>query len=137
MTNVLDPPRALIFVMVTIACVEGSFGETETETISRIVKTLPVFQPIVADRLSSASRQCMEILKEDEGLETVLGLVKAALPVRLCETAYAVAVEVAAADFSVHREEIRFLAMLRDTLGLDKLTTAAIERSAIARYQKP
>ncbi|MCX7351602.1 MAG: Tellurite resistance protein TerB, partial [Alphaproteobacteria bacterium] len=54
---------------------------------------------------------------------------------KLRETAYALAVEVAAADLAVGKEELRFLAMLRDTLGLDKLVTAALERSAIARYQ--
>ena len=35
----------------------------------------------------------------------------------------------------VEREELRFLAMLRDSLGLDKLTTAAIERGVIARHK--
>ena len=35
----------------------------------------------------------------------------------------------------IGKEELRFLSILRDGLGLDKLTTAAIERSAIARYQ--
>jgi hypothetical protein len=34
----------------------------------------------------------------------------------------------------VKREEIRFLARLRDTLKLDKLVTAAIERAAVARH---
>jgi hypothetical protein len=37
-------------------------------------------------------------------------------------------------DFHIWREEIRFLARLRDALELDKLVTAAIERSALARY---
>ena len=36
---------------------------------------------------------------------------------------------VAAADLAVGKEELRFLAMLRDALGLDKLVTAALERS--------
>ena len=54
---------------------------------------------------------------------------------KLRETAYALAVEVAAADLVVGRTELRFLAILRDRLGLDKLVTAALERSAIARYQ--
>ena len=57
------------------------------------------------------------------------------LPAKLKETAYALAVEVAASDLAVGREELRFLAILRDALDLDKLVTAAIERSAIARYQ--
>ena len=57
-----------------------------------------------------------------------------ALSGRLRETAYALAVEVAVADLHIWGEEIRFLARLRDALGLDKLVTAAIERSALARY---
>jgi hypothetical protein len=31
---------------------------------------------------------------------------------------------------------LRLLSLLRDRFGLDKLTCAAIERSAIARYRK-
>jgi hypothetical protein len=59
----------------------------------------------------------------------------AALPARLHETAYALAVEVAAADLHVEQEELRFLQMLRDRLDLDKLAVAAIESSARARYR--
>jgi hypothetical protein len=44
-----------------------------------------------------------------------------------------VALEVAAADLDVKPEETRFLEMLRDSLDLDKLTTAAIERGIRAR----
>jgi len=58
-----------------------------------------------------------------------------ALAPKLRETAYALAVEVAAADLAVGKAELRFLAILRDRFGLDKLVTAALERSAIARYQ--
>jgi hypothetical protein len=60
-------------------------------------------------------------------------LVKSALPKKLRETAYAIALEVAAADLEVKPEETRFLEMLRDSLELDKLTTAGIERGIRAR----
>jgi len=43
------------------------------------------------------------------------------------------AVEVAAADFMVKPEELRFLALLGEQMKLDKLTMAAIERGARAR----
>jgi hypothetical protein len=62
-------------------------------------------------------------------------MVAEALPAYLYETAYALAVEVAAVDLDVQQEELRFLQMLRDRLGLDKLTIAAIERGARARHQ--
>ena len=72
---------------------------------------------------------------EEDGLEELLELIETALPKKLYETAYALAVEVAAADLRVPDEEIRFLELLRDALHLDKLVTAAIERSARARHQ--
>jgi hypothetical protein len=65
----------------------------------------------------------------------MLELIASALPKKLYETAYALAVEVAAADLKVPDEEIRLLELLRDALNLDKLVTAAIERSARARHQ--
>ena len=57
------------------------------------------------------------------------------MPHRLRDTAYAMAVEVAAADLHVEQEELRFLQMLRDRLNLDKLAVAAIERGARARHK--
>ena len=81
------------------------------------------------------AQECGEILQDKEGLEAVFGLAAEALTPRLRETAYALAVEIAASDLAVGKEELRFLAMLRDHLGLDKLVTAALERGAIARYQ--
>ena len=86
-------------------------------------------------RLITVVQECGDILDDTEGMNTVLGLVTNQLPAKLKETAYALAVEVAASDLLVRKEELRFLAILRDALGLDKLVTAAIERSAIARYQ--
>ena len=86
---------------------------------------------ICRDMAESAERAFQLQLQR---LEAVLGLIAEALPGRLRETAYALAVEVAVADLHIWREEIRFLARLRDALELDKLVTAAIERSALARY---
>jgi hypothetical protein len=94
-----------------------------------------VFRGFDETRLTTVAQEAGEILQEAEGLNAILGLIKQALPRELRETAYALAVEVAASDLAVGREELRFLAILRDTLELDKLVTAALERSAIARYQ--
>jgi tellurite resistance protein len=135
MTHTISTEQALIYVMVTMSGVQGRIKSTELKEIGVLVQTLPVFKAFDRDRLTTVAQECGEMLQEPEGLTTVLGLVKEALPQRLCETAYALAVEVAASDLAVGREELRFLAILRDALGLDKLVTAAIERSAIARYQ--
>jgi hypothetical protein len=66
----------------------------------------------------------------------VLEIIRDTLPSKLYDTAYSIGVEIASADLAVNSEEIRMLQMLRDRLGLDKLTCAAIERSAIARFRK-
>jgi tellurite resistance protein len=136
MTGTISTEQALIYTMVTMSGVEGKVNAIELAEIRQLVQTLPIFRDFDEHRLMMVAQEAGEILQENEGLDAILGLVKQALSPRLRETAYALAVEVAASDLAVGKEELRFLAMLRDALGLDKLVTAAIERSAIARYQR-
>jgi tellurite resistance protein len=135
MTGTISTEQALIYTMVTMSGVEGRINSIELAEIGNIVKHLPAFRHFDEARLTTVAQEAGEILAESEGLKAVLGLVKEALSPKLRETAYALAVEVAASDMAVGKEELRFLAILRDTLELDKLVTAAIERSAIARFQ--
>ncbi len=127
--------QALIYVMMTMIAVDAKIGNAELARIGRLVQTLPAFSGFDPERLTHVAQECGEILQEETGLQTALALIKAALPRVLRETAYALAVEVAIADRNIAREEIRFLAMLRDALDLTKLQTAALEHAAIARYQ--
>lgn len=127
--------QALIYVMVTMIAVDAKIGNAELARIGRLVQTLPAFSGFDPERLTHVAQECGEILQEETGLQTALALIKAGLPQVLRETAYALAVEVAIADRNIAREEIRFLAMLRDALDLTKLQTAALEHAAIARYQ--
>ena len=135
MPGTISTEQALIYTMVTMSGVEGPINAVELAEIGNIVRHLPIFRNFDQERLTTVAQEVAEILGESDGLQAVLGLVKEALTPKLRETAYALAVEVAASDLAVGKEELRFLAMLRDTLGLDKLVTAAIERSAIARHQ--
>jgi tellurite resistance protein len=135
MSGTISTEQALIYVMVMMTGVEGKIKPEELAELELLVRTLPVFRHFDRTRLATVAQECGDMLQEKEGLKTVLALVKDQLPERLRETAYALAVEVAAVDLIVGKEELRFLAILRDGLELDKLTTAAIERSAIARYQ--
>jgi len=125
---------ALIYVMVMISAVDRRMSDRELGRIGSIIRNLPVFEDFAQDRLISAAQECADILDNDEGLETVLGLIANALPHQLYETAYALGVEVAASDASVTPEEAKLLQMLRNRLGLDRLTTVAIERAARARH---
>jgi tellurite resistance protein len=135
MPGTISTEQALIYVMVTMSGVEGPINAKELNEIGRVVKSLPIFKNFDTARLTTVAQECGEMLQEPEGLMAVLGLARDQLSPKLRETAYALAVEVAAADLAVGKEELRFLAILRDTLGLDKLVTAALERSVIARYQ--
>ncbi|MEN6542505.1 tellurite resistance TerB family protein [Parvibaculum sp.] len=132
--STIAPETALIYVMVTMSAVDRAMSDNELRTIGDIVKHLPAFRKFDTDRLIPIARECASILQEDGGLDAVFGLVKDALPPHLRETAYALAVEIASADLSVGQEELRLLQLLRDTLGVEKLIAAAIERGARARY---
>jgi hypothetical protein len=122
-------------VMVVVSAADGNMSEREMRAIGELIKTLPVFHDFEQHRLLSISQECGVILQEPEGLDAVLGLIRNALPEHLCETAYWLALEVALTDSRVMLEEIRLLELLRRSLGIERLVTAALERAARARYQ--
>jgi hypothetical protein len=132
--STINPQTALIYVMVTMSAVDNSMNDGELLEIGAIAQSLPVFLGFSPERIIPAAKECAAILQEDGGLDAILGLVKEALPSHLRETAYALAVEVAASDLSVGQEEMRLLQLLRDALEIEKLVAAAIERGARARY---
>jgi tellurite resistance protein len=133
MAEPLNHHGALIYVMVTMSAVDRTMTDAELARIGEIVSNLPVFADFDQEQLVKTAEACGEILSADGGLERVLALVRAGLPKKLRETAYAVALEVAAADMQVRPEEVRFLEMLGDAIELDRLTIAAIERGIRAR----
>ena len=135
MTAQISTQEALIYIMVTVSAVDTAMNDAELARIGRLTRFLPVFHGFDVERLIPVSRDCAGILSEEDGLKTMLAMVREAIPEKLHDTAYALAVEVASADMHVREEEIRFLQMLRDTLSLDKLTCAAIERNVIARFR--
>lgn len=120
--------------MVVVSAADGSMNDAELHMIGEIVNTFPIFQDFNKDRLITTAQECAAILSEDGGLDAVLGLVKEAIPPQLKETAYAIAVDVAASDENVGQEELRLLEMLRDTLSIERLYAGAIERAARARH---
>ena len=133
MTEPMNHHVALVYVMVTVSAVDRAMTDDELHRIGEIVSNLPIFSDYDDNDLVKTAEACGEILSADGGLQQVLRLVRGALPDKLRETAYAVALEVAAADRLVRPEEIRFLEMLGDTLELDRMTIAAIERGIRAR----
>lgn len=136
MPTTLSHHEALIYVMVMMSAVDTVMTDDELERIGRLTGFLPVFDDFDDEHLMHTARECAALLDGPEGLDITLEVVREALPARLHDTAYALAVEIASADLSIRQEEIRLLQLLRDRLGLDKLTCAAIERGAMARFRK-
>ncbi|WP_416796334.1 tellurite resistance TerB family protein [Ciceribacter azotifigens] len=135
MSKRLTTQEALIFVMVMASAVDNAMNDKELGRIGQLIDILPIFDGFDKERLIEVSRRCADILAGPEGLDIALEVVRDTVPPRSYDTAYALAVEIMAVDLSIRPEEIRLLQMLRDRLKLDKLTCAAIERGAVARYR--
>jgi len=127
--------QALVFVMVTMSAADRTMTDHELAKIGNIVNSLPVFKDYGQDTFMADVKECSTILQGTNGLGDIISNVMNKVPEAMHETAYALAVEVAAADLNVEQEELRLLQLLRDTLNLDRLNCAAIERGARARHR--
>ena len=132
----LNAPQALIYAMITVAAVDRSITDTELGRIGSMVRELPAFAGYGGDWLMDEAQAAGRLLaKPPNGVDTVLAMVKDALPGALRETCYLLCAEIAASDVEVGAEEARFMQKLGDALGLDTLVRVALERGARARHQ--
>lgn len=131
----LDHHSALIYAMVLASAADTAMTDAELRTIGDIVMHLPIFADYDSTKnLTKTLATCADLLQKENGLDQALKEIKAALPPRLRETAYAVACDVVASDGEASQEELRFLEMLRERLPIDRLVAGAIERAARARF---
>jgi tellurite resistance protein len=125
---------ALIYTMVLMAAADRDMTDAEMASIGDIVAHLPVFRDYDRSKIASTAAGCIDLLSKADGLDRLIKDIKAGLPEKLRETAYALACDVAAADGKVTQEEARLLELLRFGLGIGRLPAAAIERGARARH---
>ncbi|HNB27239.1 MAG TPA: tellurite resistance TerB family protein [Alphaproteobacteria bacterium] len=125
---------ALIYTMVIMSAADRDMSDAELGAMSDMVGHLPIFRDYDKTQISKTAASCVEMLKDANGLDKILKLVRAGLPEKLRETAYALACDVAAADSKVTQEEARLLDLIRYELQVGKLVAAAIERGARARH---
>lgn len=130
----LSPQEAIIYTMVLTAASDGSMSNSELRMIGRVVRTFPMFDGFDEEDLVEVAEACGGLMAGPDGLHRVLAAVKAALPPHLNETAYAAAIEVAAADEMLTATELRVMELLRDELDVGDEGAAAIEHSARARH---
>ena len=134
MSSTISHHSALVYTMVLVSAADRDMTDNEIATMGEIVRSLPVFRDYDFDLLASTAETCAELLDSEEGLDTVLALIRQALPDKLCETAYLIACEIAAADGKVNQEELRLLEIIRHRLDIGRLIAAAIERGTRARF---
>lgn len=127
--------EALLAAMVIMGASGKRMSDAEIAQMVRLVRDLPAFAETTPEDIARVSEQCTTLLDRSDGLEDAFTLMRDALPMRLRETAYLLACEVAAADGDVMQEELQLLSNLRLGLDLEQLVAGAIERAARARYQ--
>lgn len=133
-TEPLSPQDALVACMIATSVSDQNIRTSELVTIERIVNHLPVFAEYDADHIRTMANLVFDLFEDEDGLDALFGLVAAALPDRLYETAYALCCDVAAADGRLSDEELRMLQEMRYQLNIPRLNAAAIERGARARH---
>lgn len=127
---------ALISTMVMVSASDGDMNDSEFRTIGQIVKTLPIFVEYDEEHLPTDASSSMELLGGDSELAEIVAKIRAVLPRKLYDTAYALACDVAVCDGQLSQEELRMLEILRHGLDVDRLTAAAIERGAATRFAR-
>ena len=137
MTPAMSPQDALIAVMVAASASDENMRTAELVAIQRMVNHMPVFANYDADRIRRVSQIVFDLFEEEDGLDALFGLIRAAMPDRLNETAYALACDVVTADGKHNEVELRMLEEIREELAIDRLHAAAIEWGARVRHMTP
>jgi tellurite resistance protein len=130
----LTPHEALIFAMVLVSAADRTMTDRELKTIGRIVTSMPAFVGYDHETLPAVTDRCVAVLQHPDGLDQAFAMIKSSLTPALCETAYAFACDVVAADGRASQEELRVLELMRHRLDVERLVAAAIERGARARH---
>ncbi len=131
----LDHHRALIYTMVIVSAADRDMPDSELHVFAETIGHLPIFRDFDRSELPGIFNDCTELISGEDGLEETLKAIKAGLPPKLRETAYAIACDLVATDGAASQEELRILELLRHRLDVERLTAAAIERGARARFQ--
>ena len=100
----LDPHRALIYTMVIVSAADRDMPDSELHAIGEIVGHLPIFRDFDRSELPGLLNDCTDLISRENGLDETLKAIKAALPPKLRETAYAIACDLVAADGEATQE---------------------------------
>lgn len=135
-TPPFSPQDALVAIMFATSTADQKLSDREIITIERLIAVLPAFSDYDLTRIPMVFQNVFALFEDEDGIDTLVGLVKSSLPPGLNETAYALACDIAAADGNLKMEELRLLEILRQDLEVDRLAAAAIEYGARARHRQ-
>src|SRR5690606_9218838 len=93
--------EALIYLMVIMSASDREMSDAGLARIGSMIRTLPVFSGFDEARIIEVARECQERLQQENGPDRVLDIIRDVVPTSLHDTAYSLAVEVAAADLYV------------------------------------
>lgn len=130
----LSTHAALIYIMIMVSAADRAMKDVELSSIGSIVKHLPLFADYDVNRLTETAEACAETLAGKDGLNEALDSVTNSLAEPLRETAYALALEVAAADRKLAPAELRILQLIRERLEIDDVVADALEKAISIRY---
>jgi uncharacterized tellurite resistance protein B-like protein len=130
----LSKHAALIYVMIMVSASDRKMKESELSRIGAIVKRLPIFQDYDVTRLPQTAEACAETLAGEDGMNHALDAIAQSLSPTLRDTAYALALEVAAADRRLNLEELGLLQLVAEHLDIGPETAEALEKSVAIRY---
>lgn len=130
----LSKHAALIYVMIMVSASDRHMRRVELSKIGSLVKRLPIFEDYDVTRLPQTAEACAETLAGENGMNNALDAAAKSLSPTLRQTAYALALEVAAADRRLNREELGILQLIAEHLDIDSETASALEKSVSIRY---
>ncbi len=134
-TAPFSPQDCLVAVMIATSASDLDVGTAELVSIQRIVNHMPIFADYDLDHVAVILDAVFSMLEEEDGLDSLFGIVKSYLPPNLYDTAYALACDIAAADGRLDQAELELLAEMRYELDISRLQAAAIETGARARHK--
>ena len=125
-TPVLDAGAAVLFCLLAVAQADGPVRAIELDLIARLVD-----MPNSGDM--AALGVCRELLGAQDGLESGLVLVGAALDAARGAQAYALTADCVMLNARIAPEEMRMLDIFAESFRLTPLTRAAIDTAAQIR----
>ena len=130
----LSANTAVMFCLLAVAQADGPVGARELDLIARLVETCRNGGEAHGKTEGVASLPlARELLGAEDGLESGLVLVCAALNAAGRAQAYALAADFVMLNAQIAPEEMRMLDILAENFRLDPLTRAAIDTAAQIR----